>query len=83
MHDLGKLAIKWKKSTIGFPVDQRRTIEALGLRRLNATVEHQDSSSVLGMVNKVQHLVTVVEVPESSGKKNPTSSKTKIKKDVK
>jgi large subunit ribosomal protein L30 len=80
---LGKLAITWKRSTIGFPVDQRRTIEALGLRRLNDTVEHKDSPSVLGMVEKVQHLVTVDVISPSSSNPPPTSSKRKVKKDVK
>jgi large subunit ribosomal protein L30 len=60
---MGKVAITWKKSTIGYSGDQRRTIAALGLRRLHQTVEHQDSPSILGMVNKVRHLVHVVEVP--------------------
>ena len=83
MDDLGKLAITWKKSTIGFPVDQRRTIEALGLKRLHATVEHQDSPSVLGMVKKVEHLVAIVAISPSSGKTPTASSKRKIKKDVK
>ena len=60
---MAKIAITWKKSTIGYPQDQRRTIAGLGLRRLNHTVEHDDTPSILGMIKKVHHLVDVVPVP--------------------
>ena len=56
---MARISITWKKSTIGFARDQRRIIESLGLRRLNHTVEHDDTPSILGMVRKVQHLVEV------------------------
>ena len=59
---MGKIAVTWKKSTIGYPRDQRRTIAGLGLRRLNHTVRHEDTPSILGMVNKVRHLVEVVNI---------------------
>jgi large subunit ribosomal protein L30 len=57
-----KLAITLKKSTIGFSRDQRRTVASLGLRRLNQTVEQEDTPSTRGMVHKVRHLVDVKEV---------------------
>lgn len=57
-----KLKITWTKSGIGFPKDQKETIRALGLRRLNASVIHDDNPSVRGMIYKVRHLVTVEEV---------------------
>lgn len=57
-----KLRITWTKSGIGFPRDQKDTIRALGLRRLNASVIHDDNPSVRGMVYKVRHLVKVEEV---------------------
>lgn len=57
-----KLRITWTKSGIGFPKDQKATIEALGLRRLNASVIHDDNPSVRGMIYKVRHLVKVEEV---------------------
>ncbi len=60
-----KLAITLKKSTIGFPRGQRRTVASLGLRRLHQTVEHDDTPVTLGMVRKVQHLLDVQEVAES------------------
>ncbi|MBI2935835.1 MAG: 50S ribosomal protein L30 [Chloroflexi bacterium] len=49
---------------MGSPEDQRATIRSLGLRRLSHTVEHPDSPSVRGMVEKVRHLVRVEEVRE-------------------
>ena len=59
-----KLSVTWIKSGIGYARDQRRTIRALGLHRLNQTVKHDDSPSIRGMVVKVRHLVRVEEVEE-------------------
>ncbi|GHI00479.1 50S ribosomal protein L30 [Neobacillus kokaensis] len=56
-----KLVITLSKSVIGRPQDQRKTVEALGLRKLNQTVEQQDNAAIRGMINKVAHLVTVKE----------------------
>lgn len=58
----GQLRITWKKSAIGRQQDQKDTIRALGLRRLNQTVVHQDNPTIRGMVYKVRHLVEVEEV---------------------
>ena len=58
---MAKIKIKQTKSRIGAPIDQRRTLDALGLRKLNKTVEVEDNPSVRGMINKVHHLVTVIE----------------------
>ncbi len=49
------------KSPIGYEVSQKRTVKALGLRKLNQTVEHKDSPSFRGMVAKVNHLLLVEE----------------------
>ncbi|MCY3543701.1 MAG: 50S ribosomal protein L30 [Chloroflexota bacterium] len=57
-----KLSVTWKVSGIGYKRDQRRTIEALGLRKLHQTVVHDDTPSIRGMVFKVRHLVEVEEV---------------------
>ena len=57
-----KIAVTWKISGIGYERSQRRTIEALGLRRLNQTVVHDDTANILGMIHKVRHLVEVAEV---------------------
>jgi large subunit ribosomal protein L30 len=59
---MGKLSVKWKKSTIGRSATQRATIESLGLRRLNHEVIHDDSPSIRGMLFKVRHLVQVEEI---------------------
>lgn len=61
----GKLRITWRKSAIGYKIDQKRTIEALGLRRLGHSVEHTDSRAVRGMILKVRHLVEVSEDPQN------------------
>jgi len=57
-----KLCIKYVKSAIGYNVKQKRTIHALGLRRLGDQVEHDDTPVIRGMVQKVSHLVQVSEV---------------------
>ena len=54
-----KINITWVKSGIGYSQDQRRTLKALGFRRLNQSVTHSDSASIRGMINKVRHLVKV------------------------
>ncbi|MBM3131893.1 MAG: 50S ribosomal protein L30 [Chloroflexi bacterium] len=59
---MSRLRITWKKSTIGYSKDQRKVVKALGLRRLNGAVEHDDSPQIRGMVHKVRHLVEVEEI---------------------
>ena len=54
----------WRKSAIGYKIDQKRTIEALGLKRLGHSVEHEDTRAMRGMITKVRHLVEVTEVPQ-------------------
>ncbi|HLE15817.1 MAG TPA: 50S ribosomal protein L30 [Anaerolineales bacterium] len=49
------------RSPIGFPERQKRTVRALGLRRLNQTVVHVDGPTVRGMISRVSHLVRVEE----------------------
>jgi len=63
---LDKLIVTWVRSGIGHPEDQKRTLQALGFRRLNQTVEHNDSPSIRGMIMKVKHLVTVEENGEAA-----------------
>jgi large subunit ribosomal protein L30 len=57
-----KLEITLTRSVIGRRKEQRETVKALGLRKLNQTVEQQDNAAIRGMVNKVAHLVTVKEL---------------------
>ncbi len=61
---MAKIQIKQVKSRIGRPERQKRTLDALGLHKLNQTVEHNDTPEVLGMVNAVRHLVVCTKVGE-------------------
>lgn len=58
---MAKLRVTWIRGYQGRREDQKRTIKALGLRKLGHTVEHGDTPSVRGMITKVQHLVAVEE----------------------
>ena len=58
---MSKFRITWIKSGIGYAEDQKRTLRALGLSRLNQSVTKKDSSSLRGMIVKVRHLVRVEE----------------------
>lgn len=57
-----KLQIKLKRSVIGRPENQKRTVEALGFHRLNQVVVHTETPQIRGMINKVIHLIEVEEV---------------------
>ena len=59
---MAKLQITYTKSSIGYNERQKATIKALGFRKLNQIVEHDDTDVIRGMLNKVSHLVTVEEV---------------------
>ena len=54
---MAKIRAKWVKSTICFPERQKRTIKALGFKKLNSEVEHDDTPQIRGMINHVRHLV--------------------------
>ncbi len=58
---MSKILVKQVRSQINCPQTQKRTLVALGLKRLGQVVEHENSSAILGMVNKVKHLVSVEE----------------------
>ncbi len=58
---MGKLRITWVKSGIGYSKDQKKTLKALGFRRLNQSVVHEDTRSVRGMIDKLRHLVKLEE----------------------
>ena len=57
-----KLEITLKKSVIGTKPAQRKTVEALGLKKINHTVEHADNVAIRGMIDVVSHLITVKEL---------------------
>lgn len=56
---MAKIRVTQLRSTIGRSDDQRRTLRALGLRRIGHSVIHEDTPSIRGMVFKVRHLVEV------------------------
>lgn len=58
---MGKIKVKQIKSKINCPQTQKLTLESLGLRKLGQVVEHDATPAILGMVNKVKHLVSVEE----------------------
>ncbi len=58
---MGKIKVKQVKSSIKRAQNQKRTLEALGLLRIGQVVEHDATSSILGMINKVKHLVSTEE----------------------
>ena len=58
---MATIKIQQTKSRIGATIDQKRMLDALGLKKMNQIVEKEDTPNVRGMVRKVHHLVTVVE----------------------
>lgn len=59
---MAKLKVTYKKSSIGYNKSQKGTIRALGLRKLNQSIEHDDTPVIRGMIHKVIHLVEVEEI---------------------
>jgi large subunit ribosomal protein L30 len=58
---MATIKIKQTKSAINRPLDQKRTVKALGFRKLNQILEKEATPQILGMVKKVAHLVEVVK----------------------
>ena len=58
---MATIKIQQTKSRIGAPKDQKRTLDAVGLKKMNHVVEKEDTPALRGMIRKVRHLVTVVE----------------------
>ena len=58
---MATIKIKQIKSRIGAPIAQKTTLDALGLRKMNRVVEHEETPSILGMIAKVKHLVAIVK----------------------
>jgi large subunit ribosomal protein L30 len=59
---MAKIKVKKVKSAINSTLRQKRILESLGLKRIGQVVEHDATPSILGMVNKVNHLVSVEEI---------------------
>ena len=59
---MAKIKVTKVRSVIKRPQNQKRIMESLGLHKMNQTVEHEDTPNILGMINKVNHLVSVETV---------------------
>ena len=62
---MGKLAIKQVRSAVGRRYDQIRTLEALGINKVNDVVVHNDTPQIRGMIQKIGHLLEVREYNET------------------
>lgn len=58
---MAQIKITLKRSLIGYPKDQRATVKALGLGKINSTSVKEDTPTIRGMLHKVEHLVKVEE----------------------
>ena len=58
---MSKIKIQQVRSRIGRPKDQKRTLDALGLRKMNQVVEHNLTPQIQGMINKIQHLIKIID----------------------
>ncbi len=58
---MAKIKVKQVRSRINCSQSQKGTLDALGLRKINAVVEHEDTPNILGMIDKVHHLVEVIK----------------------
>ncbi|MDO5572009.1 MAG: 50S ribosomal protein L30 [Bacteroidales bacterium] len=58
---MATIKIKQTKSRIKCPAVQKKTLDALGLKKLNRVKEHEATPQILGMIEKVKHLITIVE----------------------
>tara|TARA_R110002020_G_scaffold62599_1_gene167274 strand:+ start:296 stop:475 length:180 start_codon:yes stop_codon:yes gene_type:complete len=58
---MAKIKVTKVKSAINRTKNQKRTLEALGLKKIGQVVEHENTPNILGMINKVNHLVSVEE----------------------
>lgn len=63
---MAKVKITLIKSAIGYAYDQKATVKALGLRKMNSFVIHESNPAILGMANKIRHLVKVEAISAES-----------------
>jgi large subunit ribosomal protein L30 len=61
VNDERMITVRWKRSAIGRPDNQRQTIQSLGFKRLNQTLVLPDRPAIRGMINRVIHLLEVTE----------------------
>lgn len=60
--EMAKIRVTQVRSRIGRPERQKRTLDALGLHKMNQSVEHESNSAILGMITAIRHLVKVEEI---------------------
>lgn len=72
------LRVKLVRSPIGNNIRNRRTVAALGLRKLHQVVEHKDTPSIRGMLHKVKHMVQVEVIPDEPEKAPKKTTKKKV-----
>ena len=58
---MAKISVKQVKSGIGWPLRAKRTLRALGFKKMHQVVEHEATPQILGMIDRVKHLVEVVK----------------------
>ena len=58
---MSKIKIQQTRSRISRPKDQKRTLDALGLKKMNQVVEHNLTPQIQGMLNKINHLIKIIE----------------------
>ena len=58
---MSKIKIQQIRSRIGRPKDQKRTLDALGLKKMNQVVEHNLTPQIQGMLKKINHLIKIIE----------------------
>ena len=61
VNKMATIRIKQVKSSIKTPQRQKRTLKALGIKKMHKVVEHESTPQIMGMIDKVRHLVEVVE----------------------
>ena len=61
---MARVKVTLKKSLIGHPETQRKTVRALGLRKINSVVELPDNPAIRGQLHKVEHLIQVEEIAD-------------------
>ncbi|MDQ0204579.1 50S ribosomal protein L30 [Pectinatus haikarae] len=59
---MAKLKVTLTRSLIGHPQDQRATVKALGLKKINSVVEKDDNPAIRGMLHKIEHLIKIEEI---------------------
>jgi large subunit ribosomal protein L30 len=62
---MAKIKIQLIKSAIGYSQDQKDTVKALGLGKMHSIAEHEDNACIQGMINKVSHLIRVLDAKEA------------------